>query len=726
MNAQTRYGRYSRFGIYLLAVVLVNIAGLTLFFRIDLTSNHAYSLSEASKKAVGSLSEPLTINVFFTKNLPAPHNITERYLHDLLEEYAAHSNRYFNYRFYDVSAEEGNVGEEAKRNQEMARGYGIYPVQLQKVEQDEVKFQNAYMGLVLIHGDVVDKIPAITSTDGLEYRITSKIEKMTSKISALENMKDKISLKLFFSSNLADVAPHMRMEDLTGVPDRIEKVVGELNKTYYDRLDLKRYDTTADTTLFDLASRYNVLTLRWPTLTDRTGREVLRAGRGAAGLVVEHGGKHETIPLIKVVTMPLFGTQYQLVGTDEIKETLGEALDDVIDVNKKIGYLSSNGTLPLSGTPQAPGQMQQEEGISNFNSIVSQNYSIVPVDLKGDKEIPEGIDCLVIAGPTEQFNDWEIFQIDQFLMRGKSLAFLIDPYREMQAQQQYGRQPFFLPIDTGLDSLLAHYGAGVGRSYVLDKSCYEQRTPQSYGGGEQALYFAPVIKPEKIDSDLPFMRNIKGLVTLMCAPVELREETIKRNSLRGDVVFSSSDESWLMSGRIDLSPWSIQPPENRDEYKSYPLAVMLRGPFPSYFAGKGVPPRPEPTGADSLAAKAAAKGTEEVAHEGTVIQSGSGGTIFLIGTSAILKNNIIDEQGTSINAIFILNVLDDLNGRDEYAAMRSKLQQFNPLRSVSGASRTLIKTFNIAGLPVIVVVFGIFVWARRAARKKAIQEIFGG
>jgi ABC-type uncharacterized transport system involved in gliding motility auxiliary subunit len=77
-------GKYVKFFIYLVILVLINIAGITLFFRLDLTQNRIYSLSEVSKKVVSTLSEPLIINVFFTKNLPAPHNYTEQYLHDLL------------------------------------------------------------------------------------------------------------------------------------------------------------------------------------------------------------------------------------------------------------------------------------------------------------------------------------------------------------------------------------------------------------------------------------------------------------------------------------------------------------------------------------------------------------------------------------------------------------------------------------------------------------------
>ncbi|MGD9150240.1 MAG: Gldg family protein, partial [Desulfobacterales bacterium] len=129
--------RYIKFLIYLIIVVLVNIAGITLFFRLDLSANKMYSISDASKKVVSTLSEPLTIKVFFTKNLPAPHNNTERYLHDLLEEYAIHANRYFNYSFHDVSAEEGELSEEKQENQRLANNYGIHPVQIQAIEKDE-------------------------------------------------------------------------------------------------------------------------------------------------------------------------------------------------------------------------------------------------------------------------------------------------------------------------------------------------------------------------------------------------------------------------------------------------------------------------------------------------------------------------------------------------------------------------------------------------------------
>jgi ABC-type uncharacterized transport system involved in gliding motility auxiliary subunit len=90
MASKKKSGKYLKFIIYLVVIVLVNVAGITLFFRMDLTKNKIYSISAVSKKVVETLSEPLTVNVFFTKDLPSPHNNTERYLHDLLAEYAIH------------------------------------------------------------------------------------------------------------------------------------------------------------------------------------------------------------------------------------------------------------------------------------------------------------------------------------------------------------------------------------------------------------------------------------------------------------------------------------------------------------------------------------------------------------------------------------------------------------------------------------------------------------
>ena len=120
MPEPKRSAVYVKFAVYLLVVVLVNVAGITLFARWDLTGGRIYSLSDVSRKVVSTLSEPLTINVFYSRNLPPPYNTVEQYLRDLMEEYAVYGNRFFNYRYYDVSAEEGDITAEATENQKLA------------------------------------------------------------------------------------------------------------------------------------------------------------------------------------------------------------------------------------------------------------------------------------------------------------------------------------------------------------------------------------------------------------------------------------------------------------------------------------------------------------------------------------------------------------------------------------------------------------------------------
>ncbi len=722
-----KFGKYYKFLLYLSAVVLVNIAGISLFFRFDLTSNRLYSLSEASEKAVSTLSEPLTINVFFTKDLPAPHNNTERYLHDLLEEYSANSNRYFNYRFYDVSAEEGDIGEKAKKNQELARSFGIYPVQVQNIEQDEVAFKKAYMGMVMIHGDVVDKIPSITTTEGLEYTITSKIERMNSKISVLFNLQNPVVIKLFLSSSLGEIAPRLRLGDLTQIPGQVERIVQSLNDKYYGKLSFSSLDPSADGSLEGQVSSYGVLTLRWPSGTGAGQYAAEKAG--SAGIVVESGGRHAAIPLIDVIRVPLFGTQYQLADMNTMGERLSEVVDDVLDINKKIGYLSGHGTLPVDEMPQAAGQ---QESLSNLNSLISEEYSLSNVTM--EEGIPDGIDCLIIAGPREEFADYDLFQIDQFLMKGKSVALFLDPFEEIDVsrgqQMNYNQGPVYMPINTGLEKLLAHYGIEVPKSYVLDENCFEQKLPQAYGGGKQSIFFAPVIKEEKINGGLAFMKNIKVLISIMTSPVVLKEDRLAGAGLAGEYLFSSSDRSWEMTGRINLNPMYMRPPDDPGEMKSRSLAAIVSGEFPSYFAGKQVPEKPSSQEADSLSAgragetEGAGVSPEGIEGEREILEKGRPGKLVVVGTAELLKNNVLDEGGESTNATFMMNLLDHLNGRDEYAVMRSKMQRYNPLRETSGAVKTFAKSFNIAGLPVLVALFGAAVYLRRKSRKRAVELMF--
>jgi ABC-type uncharacterized transport system involved in gliding motility auxiliary subunit len=90
----------------------------------------------------------------------------------------------------------------------------------------------------------------------------------------------------------------------------------------------------------------------------------------------------------------------------------------------------------------------------------------------------------------------------------------------------------------------------------------------------------------------------------------------------------------------------------------------------------------------------------------------------------MIKDNLLDKEGRGVNDIFVMNILDYLNEQEGVARLRSKQQRFTPLNETGAFTRTAVKAFNIVGLPVVVVFFGLVVWARRTHRKKSIQNIF--
>ncbi|MCU0540010.1 MAG: Gldg family protein, partial [Desulfobacterales bacterium] len=705
MPRPSRTADLLKVALYAVAVVLVNMAAMTLFARIDLTRDQALSLSEESRRVTATLSEPLTIEVFFSRNLPPPYNAVEQALRDLLEEYAQHNPRFFNYRFREVSAEDGEMNAQARENQKLAASFGIHPVQIQAIEKDEVKFQRAYMSLVIIHGDLIEQVANITAVDGLEYRLTTAMRKMNHKISALMRLAEKVQVRLVISSALKSVAPFMGLKGLADLPAEVEAAVKALNARSYGKLAFSFIDPPDDENLEALSRSENLLLLSWPASND--GR--LKAGRGVIGLVVEHQGRKVTLPLIDVVRLPILGTQYKLIAGENLSRMINDTVESLIEIHDGLGILAGRRAAPVMGGAPAGPPQDDPQAFSNLREQLALSYSLKSVNIT-EGPIPEGIRALIIVSPREPFSEHELYRIDQFLMQGGSLALFLDAFEELPMAapgMAMGQSPAFTPVETGLEKMLAHYGVEIRPSIVLDENAYRQQMPPQMGGGERPIYYAPIIKREFMNQELPFMRNIKGLVAVKISPLEAAPEAGRHPSVRFHRLFASSERSWEMKERITLDPMFLRPPSNKEEFFSRPLAYLLEGEFPSYFAGKPLPVKEAEAPAEgSPAAETpggpAAIDLSRVEHSGQFIAQGKKGKILVLASAEMLKNTVIDETGRGPNTVFILNAIDTLNGREAVAVMRGKEQSFNPLADTTAGQRTLVKFFNIAGLPLLV------------------------
>ncbi len=90
----------------------------------------------------------------------------------------------------------------------------------------------------------------------------------------------------------------------------------------------------------------------------------------------------------------------------------------------------------------------------------------------------------------------------------------------------------------------------------------------------------------------------------------------------------------------------------------------------------------------------------------------------------MLSDSVVDKAGDSMNSIFLMNLLDELNDRTGMARLRSKLQQFNLIMETKSSTRLWIKGVNMGALPILVLVFGLLVWGARNRRKKRIRMMF--
>jgi ABC-type uncharacterized transport system involved in gliding motility auxiliary subunit len=366
-----------------------------------------------------------------------------------------------------------------------------------------------------------------------------------------------------------------------------------------------------------------------------------------------------------------------------------------------------------------------------FNDLLSDRYNIRQIALK-DQNIPDGLNCLIIAKPTEPFSDYDLFQIDQALMKGTNIAFFGDAFNEIMPRGGMG-MPQYIPIDTGLEKLLAHYGISLTPAYVMDKAAYKHQPRE---GGEQVIYFAPMLREDTINNTPAFMHNIKGIIAMQASPLSLVTDNPAAGNVTATRLLSSSKESWLMQDNINLNPMFISPPESSGEMTSYDLAYLLEGTFTSYFKDKPIPEK-ETGDADVTESVENAEDTEkpvsaetdpadspEVIAENRILETSRPAKIFILGCSQMLMDNMLDPEGRTTNATFILNAIDHLNGEDEIAALRSKQQTLNPLDTTTPMVRGVIKTLNIAGLPVLVFVFGLMVWGAGKARRRRIANQF--
>jgi ABC-type uncharacterized transport system involved in gliding motility auxiliary subunit len=139
-----------------------------LWFRLDLTRNHAYTISEVSKNLYKEIPDQVLLTYYLSGKLAVMTPIPAE-IEDLLREYAAYSHGKIRVMVKDPAKAQITS---------MVEQLGIQPQQIQNIEKDEASIATVYSGIVIEYLDQTEVLPVVFSLDTLEYDITSRIRSM--------------------------------------------------------------------------------------------------------------------------------------------------------------------------------------------------------------------------------------------------------------------------------------------------------------------------------------------------------------------------------------------------------------------------------------------------------------------------------------------------------------------------------------------------------------------
>lgn len=154
-------------------IILINVLSSRYSFRIDLTEDQRYSLSDATKDILKNLDEPVTVTSYFSEDLPPDIEKVRQDFKDLLIEYSNRSNGNVVYEFINP-----NEDQEVEMKAQQA---GISPIMINVRDKDQVKQQKAYLGALLQLGENKEPIPFIQPGAAMEYALSTGIKKLSAK-----------------------------------------------------------------------------------------------------------------------------------------------------------------------------------------------------------------------------------------------------------------------------------------------------------------------------------------------------------------------------------------------------------------------------------------------------------------------------------------------------------------------------------------------------------------
>lgn len=794
--------------------IVFNALVLKVPARLDLTRNKVHTLSEASIEASKAL-DGVTIIAYISKKLP--ESIPTQYgkisvkgidraFRDKLEEYVAGSEGHIRLVYADV----GNPGQGTIEEQAEAAKLEMFSSTEAALEGNQIKFARYAMGATFHYKSVREVFPKALEPGFFEFEMTKRLLRLKEKYDQGLLMKDLLAdgKKVFEAVDKCN----KKVQELGKVEDKKAGAAAGLSLTGDTNPGQKRLKALQDNAkpmsdacapaVNGLASADASLKGRNPfvdnllasaTQFNSVYAELNKylAGQGQAeGKVPTH-----------LAVQQLLGLLDQLAGeVDKRHTTLTDSPGQ-----KKIGFLCGHGEFcPFAdGTPLVDAQMgmmlqnnpmmkniidtakQMATAIDQTNTRIGDGlfsksgFAIAKV--ASGKPIGDDISALVIYAPRLVVPEYDRYQIDQFLVSGRPVAILTQQWEvalnNLQAPTEIGQD--MLVNYTGMSrttsnigDILKQYGVELGADLVLDGEHVDTVRVVEYvnRGGltlqtQRDFPYAMIPVASDFSQEHALTRSIHSLSIPFTTSVSASE------ALRADKAFEvfdlirTSEESMTRPGTFNINPLSLR--EEVIKFKSngpHTVALLVRGPFASVFAGKEIPKRPKAAkksspfpmpgeeedetdtdrelakrrfkakGAGQLLVVASNLGIEGLTRE-TVLPGFSAAKMSKFSVEALkaYQEWQANFQNWQIrigqvshllqdNLRFISNVMDWSTAHEALVDIRSKGDTRRPMREVSSDDARNMRLAAMLGTPVLLLLFGFGRMRMRRRRSARLQK----
>ncbi len=340
----------------------------------------------------------------------------------------------------------------------------------------------------------------------------------------------------------------------------------------------------------------------------------------------------------------------------------------------------------------------------DISKALSHYFQIDRGVLATDAAILDKYKAIIIAKPTKPFSESDKYIIDQYIMNGGRVLWVLDAVRvSKESLSSTGLSPA-IELDLNLGDQLFRYGVRINPVLLQDVQCAslpiniapKNATPQFE---PSPWFYAPLLLTSGAH---PVTRNISEVRAEFCSGIDLVGDNKRVDA---QVILASSDNSHIVGTPTTIDLSQVPKPNDKAYFNlSYvPVAVALEGVFESNFANRMAPK--ELTNAQPIK-QLSTKTRQIVVADGDIIRNETNGVASDSTTIPLGFDRYMNQQFG--NKEFILNSVLYLTDNEGWMQLRNRTLKLRLLnKQLSSDEKTLWQTVNILVPIGLLLIFGI-------------------